>query len=71
MIGPWLGTGEHFEERFCGGVNLRASGAGDWGLVQCRLLGNGGGVGGTGLSQEDGDVVETPNVRDSHSLVTV
>ncbi len=33
MIGPWLGKREHFEERICGGVILRTSGAGDWEAV--------------------------------------
>lgn len=37
----------------------------------CRPMGKGGGVGGTGLLQaDDGYEVETPSVRDSHSLVT-
>lgn len=65
MIGPWLEKGE---EKFCGGVTLRTNGAGDW---RPRLLGKGGGVGGTGLPQEEGLMVDKPNVRDSHSLVTV
>lgn len=65
VIGPWLKKGE---VRFCGGVTLCTSGAGDWRPMYCRWLGKGGGVGGTGLPQE---VVDTPNVRDSHSLVTV